>query len=297
MELRLLRSFVAVAEERHFGRAAERLHMAQPPLSQQIRRLENELGVQLLHRTTRRVELAPAGEVLLARARAILEAVEQAAEDSRRAATGEVGRISIGFTGSTTYEMLPVVASALRQELPGVELELHGEMLTPAQVLGLVDGSLDVGLLRPPVRERSLTVEVIRSEPLIAALPAGHRLAAADAVPVEELADEPFVAYPSQFRSVLHDAVEEACAVHGFLPSVAIEAAETSTLVSFVAAGVGVSLVPASTTAMTVTGAVYRPLEGDAPQVQLAIASRAGDESAALRRALGFIHDAVRSIP
>jgi DNA-binding transcriptional LysR family regulator len=134
VELRHLRYFVAVAEERHFGRAAERLHIAQPPLSQQIRRLEAELGAPLLHRTTRRVELSPAGEVLLPRAREILAAVDAATHDARRAARGEYGSLAIGFTGSATYAMLPALATALRTALPGVALDLRGEMLTPAQV-------------------------------------------------------------------------------------------------------------------------------------------------------------------
>jgi DNA-binding transcriptional LysR family regulator len=297
MELRHLRYFLAVAEERHFGRAAERLHMAQPPLSQQIRRLEAELGVELLHRTTRRVELSPAGEVLLERARGILDAADAAAEDCRRAAAGEIGRLSVGFTGSTTYALLPSVATALREALPGVELELHGELITPAQVEGLLEGRLDLGLLRPPVRAHELTVEVIRSEPLVAVLPSTHRLAEADAVAVADLAEEPFVAYAPHLRSVLLGAVEEACAAHGFQPRVAMPVTETSTLVSFVAAGVGVSLVPASVGGMTVAGAVYRPLADDTTRVQIALAWRSDDQSSVLERALRIVHSAVMRRP
>jgi DNA-binding transcriptional LysR family regulator len=289
MELRHLRYFVAVAEERHFGRAAERLHIAQPPLSQQIRRLEAELGAPLLHRTTRRVELAPAGEVLLARAREILAAVDAATEDARRAARGEFGRLAIGFTGSATYALLPALADALRDALPGVVLELRGELLTPAQVGGLLDGTLDLGLLRPPVREHSLEVEILRREPLVAVLPATHRLAAAPTVPLEQLEDEPFVMYPSHFRSVLHDAVEDTCAAHGFHPRVALEVSETATLVSFVAAGLGVSLGPDSVRHMTVEGAVYRPLAREAAEVELAIAWRRDDDAPVLRRALAVV--------
>lgn len=294
MELRHLRYFVAVAEERHFGRAAERLHIAQPPLSQQIRRLEAELGVTLLHRTTRSVEVAPAGEVLLVRAREILAAVDGATEDTRRAARGEFGRLAVGFTGSATYELLPKLAAALRSALPGVALNLRGELLTPAQVASLLDGTLDLGLLRPPVRERELAVEVVRREPLVAVLPEAHPLAAADAVPLEELKGEPFVVYPSHFRSVVHDAVEETCEAHGFLPRVALEVSETATLVSFVAAGLGVSLVPESVRHMTVRGAVYRPLAGDAATVELAVAWRRDDETAVLARALEVIRSDLR---
>jgi DNA-binding transcriptional LysR family regulator len=295
VDLRRLRYFVAVAEERHFGRAAERLHMAQPPLSQQIRRLESELGVTLLHRTTRSVELAPAGEVLLVRAREILAAVDDASEDTRRAARGEFGRLAVGFTGSATYELLPKVAAALRSALPGVVLDLRGELLTPAQVAGLLDGTLDLGLLRPPVRERELAVEVVRSEPLVAVLPEAHPLAAADAVPLEELASEPFVVYPSHFRSVVHDAVEDTCEAHGFLPRVALEVSETSTLVSFVAAGLGVSLVPESVRHMTVHGAVYRPLTGEAAAVELAVAWRRDEVTPALERAVEVVRGGLGS--
>jgi len=293
MELRHLRSFVAVAEERHFGRAAERLHMAQPPLSQQIRRLEAELGATLLHRTTRSVELAPAGDVLLVRAREILALVEGATEDARRAARGEFGRLAVGFTGSATYALLPQVAAALRSELPGVVLDLRGELLTPAQVERLLDGRLDVGLLRPPVRDGDLAVEVVRSEPLVAVLPEAHPLAEADSVPLEELEGEPFVVYPSHFRSVVHDAVEATCAAHGFHPRVALEVSETATLVSFVAAGLGVSLVPESVRHMTVHGAVYRPLARDAAAVELAVAWRRADTSPVLERALEVVRRSV----
>lgn len=297
MELRRLRYFVAVAEERHFGRAAARLHIAQPPLSVQIRRLEAEVGAPLLHRTTRSVQLAPAGEVLLARAREILAAVDAAAEDARRAARGEYGRLAIGFTGSATYALLPALAAALREALPGVELDLRGELLTPAQVAHLLDGTLDLGLLRPPVRERELQVEVLRREPLVAVLPEGHALAAADTLPLEELRDEPFVTYPSHFRSVLHDAVEDACAAHGFRPRAAHEVGETATLVSFVAAGLGVSLVPESVRHMTVEGAVYRPLAKAAPAVELAVAWRPDDATPMLARALDVVRTCVATAP
>jgi len=289
VELRHLRYFVAVAEERHFGRAAARLHIAQPPLSQQIRRFEAELGEPLLYRTTRSVELSPAGEVLLERGREILAAVDAAVDDARRAARGEYGRLAVGFTGSTTYTLLPSLAAALREQLPGVMLDLRGELLTPAQVALLLDGTLDLGFLRPPVRERDLLTEVLHSEPLVAVLPASHPLADADAVPLERLEGERFVMYPSLFRSVVHDAVEDACAAHGFKPVAAHEVAETSTLVSFVAAGLGVSLVPASVAKMTIEGAIYRPLASDRTRVELAVAWRSEDERPVLVRALDVI--------
>ena len=231
--------------------------------------------------------------MLLARAREILAAVDAAAEDTRRAGRGEFGRLAIGFTGSATYELLPALAAALRNALPGVELELRGELLTPAQVSGLLDGTLDLGLLRPPVRERSLELEILRREPLVAVLPATHRLAASAVVPLEQLEEEPFVTYPSHFRSVLHDAVEDTCAAHGFRPRVALEVSETATLVSFVAAGLGVSLVPDSVRHMTVEGAVYRPLARAAAEVELAVAWRRDDEAPVLERALEVVRGAL----
>src|ERR1700743_1891693 len=152
MELRRIQYFVAVAEEAHVGRAAERLRMAQPPLSQQIKALEAEMGVVLFHRSTRKVELTPAGERFLDRARAILADVDDALTEAGTVAAGMVGRIAIGFTGSATYDLLPSLVRVLRADLPGIELDIHGEMLTPDQVTALTDGTLDLGLLRPPVR-------------------------------------------------------------------------------------------------------------------------------------------------
>lgn len=293
MELRHLRYFVAVAEERHFGRAAERLHIAQPPLSHQIRQLETELKVTLLHRTTRSVELTPAGELFVERARSILASVEATTVDVARAAAGEVGRLALGFTGSATYELLPTIARVLREELPGITLELFGEMLTPRSVAGLLDRSLDLAFLRPPVREPDLAVHVVRREPLIAALPEQHPLAALTSVPLAQLAGERFISYPSHYRSVVRDAVIDACSKAGFSPNVVQEVGETSTLAVFVAAGLGVALVPASVQHLHITGTVYRPLAGTTEEVALALAYRAEDDSPVLRRALARIHSLV----
>lgn len=293
MDLQYLRSFVAVAEERQFARAAERLHVAQPWLSQQIRRIEAELGVPVFERTTRRVDLTPAGVALLPRAREILAAVQSAAEDARSAAGGELGRVVVGFTGSATYALLPRVAKELRIALPRVELELHGEMLTPAQVTGLLERRIDIGLLRPPVRRPEVCVQVVGREPLLAAVPIGHALAAEPVISLRELAREPFVSYVSDLRSVVYDAVECACEAHGFVPNVVLKAAETATLVSFVAAGLGVALVPASAAHLRMQGAVYRPLAEATPRVELALAWRSDDERALTRRALELASAAV----
>jgi DNA-binding transcriptional LysR family regulator len=294
MELRHLRYFVAVAEECHFGRAALRLHIAQPPLSQQIRQLEAELGVQLLVRTTRRVELTPAGGRYLERARAILASVDAAGEEAALVADGRIGRVAIGFTGSATYELLPRLSRALRRQSPGLELDLRGELLTPSQVAGLGDGTLDVGFLRPPVRDPGIEVHPLRREPLVMVLPETHPQASSSQISLATLADEAFITYPSPHRSVVHDAVLDACQSAGFTPR-ATEVAETSTLVSFVAAGLGVALVPASVQHLRITGAVYRPLTGDSPTVELAMATRRGESSPAVRRVLALAEELLQA--
>lgn len=295
MELRHLRYFVAVAEECHFGRAAQRLHIAQPPLSQQIRQLEAELGVQLLTRSTRRVELTPAGARYLERARSILAGVDAAWDEAVRVADGRMGRVAIGFTGSATYELLPSLSRTLREQSPGLELDLRGELLTPSQVAGLLDGTLDVGFLRPPTRDPGIEVHPLRREPLVVVLPETHPQAAHEQVSLADLADEMFISYPSHHRSVVHDAVLEACQSAGFTPR-ATEVAETSTLVSFVAADLGVALVPASVQHLRITGAVYRPLADAAPMVELAVATRRGDASPAVRRVVALAQELLRPV-
>ena len=269
---------MAVAEELHFGRAAARLHISQSPLSQSIQALEHELGVPLLERTTRRVALLPAGEAFLPRAREALAAAAAAGADARAVAEGALGHLAIGFTGSVTYALLPMLAKAIRAQLPRLALDLRGEMLTPAQVAGLTSEQLDLGLLRPPVNHADLSIEPVGSEPLVAVLPESHPLACLDAVPVSRLRDEAFITYPSAFRSVVHDAVLATCAENGFVPIVAMETGETSTLVSLVAADAGVALVPATSQMMTVAGAVYRPLLGTTQSVQIAMAWRTHDD-------------------
>jgi DNA-binding transcriptional LysR family regulator len=286
MELRHLRYYVAVAEECHFGRAAERLHIAQPPLSQQIKALESELGVRLLNRSTRKVELTPAGERFLDRARGILASLDAAGVEAARIASGEVGRLALGFTGTATYELLPTLARVLHEDMPGIELDLKGEMLTPRQVTALGDGTIDVGFLRPPVNDPGLEVRVLRREPLIAALPESHPLADRPSVRLADLKAETFISYPSHRRSVVHDAVFAACRRAGFQPTEVQEVAETSTLVAFVAAGLGVALVPASVQHLHITGATFKPLAGTTGEVELAVAWRKGDDSPVLARVL-----------
>lgn len=298
MELRHLRYFRAVAEERHFGRAAARLHMAQPPLSQQIRQLEHELGVQLLRRTTRRVDLTPAGEAYLARVRSILAAVDCAGREAQRIGTGLEGRLVVGCVGSATYSLLPALARVLREELPGIDFFFRGEMLSPDQAAALRDGSIDLGLMRPlgdAERQPDLTRHVLRRERYIVALPEGHRLAARTRLRVADLRDEPLIVHAGGGRSAMHDVVIALCRDAGFEPAVQHEVAETSTLVTFVAAGLGLAVVPEPVSELVVAGAIYRPLAARARMDLLAV-TRADDESAALSRALRVLDTQVRTL-
>ncbi|GAB3083125.1 LysR family transcriptional regulator [Nocardioides zeae] len=279
MELRHLRSFTALVEHRHFGRAAESLHLAQPALSQQIKQLERELGTTLFTRTTRRVEVTEAGERLLRHARTVLADVDDTLADMARFAAGRAGRVSVGFVGTATYDVLPGVARRVRETLPDVELELRGEVLSPALAAGLRDRTYDLAVVRPGVDE-PLTLLPLRTERLVAVLPREHRLAHHRRLDLAQLADEPFVTHPSGHRSSFQRTVLEACAAAGFTPDPVLEVAETATLVVFVAAGLGVALVPEPVRSLGHEGVVYVPLHR-APTAELALAHRPGDLSPA----------------
>lgn len=272
MELRHLRYFVAVGEELHFGRAADRLHIAQPPLSQQIRQLERELGVSLLTRTTRSVELTPAGRAYLQRAIEILDAVGDAGGQARRIAAGVEGRLVIGCVGSATYSLLPQLVRALGESLPGVEVGLRGEMLAPAQLEALRSGALDLALLRPPVLGEGIFTETVRRDRLLVALPTNHSLAGQTELTVAALRDEDFVVHAGHGRSTMSNLVENICADAGFVPRVRQEVSETSTLVTLVAAGLGVAIVPDPTAALDIAGVRYVPLAPAALGIDLVAA-------------------------
>ncbi len=287
--LRHLRYFVAVAEERHFGRAAERLHIAQPPLSQQIRRLEAELGVELFVRTTRRVDLTPAGVAYLEKARAILAFVEEAAHETRRVAAGVVGRLTIGCVGSVTYSLLPALSRRLTEELPGVDFSFRGEMLASEQVEALGNGRIDVALLRPPVADGSITVTHLRRDRLVAAVPADHPLAHKKQIRVSDLDGLPLIVHSADRRSTMYDVVRRLCRDAGFDPVIKHEVGETSTLVTLVAGGLGVAVVPEQVSALSLGGLAYRPLVRPATTVELAVAHRADRAEPHLARTLDVI--------
>ncbi len=288
MELRHLRYFVAVAEELHFARAARRLHMAQPPLSQQIKSLEDELGVRLFDRSHRRVRLTDAGAAFLTGARRTLATAERAADAARRAARGETGRLAIGYVASVAYQLLPAILRAFRRRAPDVTLVLE-EMSSAEQSRALAAGTLDVGFVRrPPPIEPGLAGIVVRREPIVLALPRGHALAALRVIRLSELRAEPFIVFPARPRPSWADVAIDLCRRAGFEPAVAQEAIEMTSALSLVAAGIGITLVPASVRAIRRPGVVFRPI-APAPMSELVLVRRAEPASEIVTRFLDVV--------
>ena len=282
MELRHLRAFLVVAEELHFGRAARRLHMSQPPLSQQIKRLEQEVGARLLDRSTREVALTSAGRAFRAEARRALDAVDAACTAARRAERGDTGTIRLGFTGPSSYHVLPALARRFGEDNPGVRLVLAPPSFSGELTGALRDGEIDLGFVRLPVSAPGLTVRTLQREPFVAVLPDRHPLAGADVIDLPELADDPFVAYPAMRGSVLRDKLGAACLTAGFSPRIVQEAPDTHTLVSLVGTGIGVTLLPAAARHLVLEGVRYLPLRDVAIDVPLGMAWREDDPNPAL---------------
>ena len=294
MELRHLRYFVAVAEELHFGRAAERLFMAQPPLSQQIQQLERELGVTLFQRTSRRVQLTPAGEAFLPESRQVLAGVETATQAARRAATGEIGRLGIGFAASATYDLLPAVLHDFRERFPEIALSLQ-ELNAAEQTQALHDRRIQVGFARPYVETSKVRVEAVLREPFLVALPESHPLARQTDLALSQLADELFVSFPEQPPPSYAQAVRRVCETAGFTPRVVQEVREMQTAISLVAAGLGIALLPASVRHLHRDGVAYCALREPAPRTELAVVSRQDDPSPVLQNFLAVVREQVQS--
>ena len=284
MEIRQLQYFVTVARTRHFGRAAERLHMAQSPLSQAIRQLEAQLGTALFTRTTRRVELTPAGKAFLQDAERILDSVEAARTRVQLVGAGSTGLLRIGTTGLAALRQLPQLARIAAREVPGLVLRFRPDLLTPAQEAALEEDRIDLAVLRPPLRRAGLTSRLITRERLVLAVPQSHRLAGEEPVGLAEMPDEEFVVYGVE-GSVVDTVVTQACLAAGFLPRRTHQAAETSIVLTLVAAGLGVALLPESVLALHVEGIRFVPVADDV-HIDLALAWRSDDLSPALARLL-----------
>ncbi len=260
MELRHLRSFVVLAEEQHFHRAAERLHIAQPALSQQIKRLEQELHAPLFVRTTRSVELTDAGRVLLAEARRVLAAADRAASAVQHAASGELGTVRIGFVASAALGLVPRILLAVQERWPRLELQLV-EATTEEQLRALRDGEMDLGIARElQQRLPDLRVRRLLEERLIVAVHETHPLAAREKVALADLREERFIVFPRTRVSRLLDHIMELCAAAGFRPEIAHEAVQFPTILGLAAANTGIAIVPDSMRALRLPGLRYLDL-------------------------------------
>jgi DNA-binding transcriptional LysR family regulator len=278
MELRHLRYFVAVADELHFGRAAERLHISQPPLSQQIRALEAELGLDLFSRSGRTIKLTPAGKEFLVYARQVLAQVEQGVRSAQAVQRGETGRLTVGFITSMAYTYLPWVLRVFRSRFPKVELVLT-EQETWSQLQAIAEERLHVGIVRGPVDTPGLASVTALSEPFVVALPENHVLAAARTVQLRKLVQEEFILFPREIGGHFYTQLMRLFQEAGFVPKVAQEAVQMHVVAGLVSAGIGVALVPASVELLPMRGVVYRPLSGSRGNAETAIVHRQGDNS------------------
>jgi DNA-binding transcriptional LysR family regulator len=288
---RLLSQFIAVAEELHFGRAAVRLHMAQPPLSQAIKHLEELVGVPLLTRSKHFVALTPAGVAFLEEARELLAHGQRAIETARLASQGLTGRITIGFVGSVSYELLPRILRDFRTQFPSIHVDLR-ELTSTEQIESLRARKIDLGIVRLPLNNAAdMNIRTIEVERFVAVLPRDHRLSAAHTLRLEDLADEAFMIFPSERIPSLHAKFLMACEEAGFSPRIALEAWQMASMVSLAAAGMGVVLLPAQVRNSPHPGVVYKDLSNRSEHFELKIAAawRPDDISAGVQSMLSVL--------
>jgi DNA-binding transcriptional LysR family regulator len=293
-DLNQLRCFVAVAEELHFGRAAIRLHMTQPPLSRQIQLIEHNIGTPLFTRTNRMVRLTPAGRGLLPDALTILRLAEKAHQSALRAGLGEAGRLVIGFTAASSYEFLPEMLARLRRTLPGIDLELR-EMVSRWQLDALDNGQLDIGLLRPPPPGRDgLRSVCVAREALVAAMPLEHPLAKRRGLHLKDFDGRAMVMYSPDEASYFHDLVRHVFARIGAKPQYGQHVSQVHSVLAVVRSGLGAALVPETASRLWHEGIVYRKLGGFDPlkPVELHLAWQHGNDNPALAKALPLLKSA-----
>jgi DNA-binding transcriptional LysR family regulator len=291
MEMRQLRYFAAVAEELHFGRAAERMNICQPPLSQQIKNLEDELGAQLFLRNNKKVSLTQAGAAFFEEVKEILRRVDAAADMVQGIVRGISGRISLGLVLPAMDTFLPDAIRTFRSQYPLVQIQLR-EMSTLAQLTALRAGQITMGVMRLFGHDtRDLIVESMLQEPYVLALPSGHRLATLDVVPLGSLDRESLVFFPRHLHPALHDKIMACFVAAGATPVITQEPTTKFASIALVAADLGVALVPASAQKQIRRGVVYRPVVGDLPLVELSLVWRGETESQALLNLVRIVHE------
>ena len=284
MELRHIRYFLAVAAERNFSRAAARVGIGQPPLSQQIKDLETEIGAPLFHRVAHGAELTAAGRAFLETVRDMPAAAERAAQAARRAARGETGSLRLGFSTSASFnEVVASTIRAFRGAYPEVALTLV-EDYSARLVAGLGEGALDAAFIRPDAAAaHAFKLKPLPDEPLVVALPARHRAAGRKAIDLALLKDDPFLLFPREMGPGLYDIMVGICRAAGFEPKIGQMAPQLASAIMLVAGGMGVLLVPASLQQIRVKGVAFRPIAGLTPTVPLVLAHRGTDGSAIVR--------------
>jgi DNA-binding transcriptional LysR family regulator len=295
MELRRLKCFIAVAECLHFGRAAQRLNIVQSAVSQQVKLLEEELGVKLLQRSRHRVELTEAGRVLLIEARRAVHQTLEAARRARDAGAGKLGRLRLGFVDNALWAVLPPILRTFRDRYPNVDLSLQ-QLDRSQQVQALEFREVDIGVLPAPAPGRGFESELLVAAPLILALPADHRLARRTRVPLRLLADEPFVSFPPSMNTRLLEMTTAACTAAGFRPSVVQEAQQVSTLLTLVSCGIGITLVPKWVAAPHPPGIVYREIANAPPRYELLLVWQAGNRDSTLLNFRGVVSEVIQSM-
>lgn len=293
MELRHLKYFVAVAEELHFGRAAAKVQITQPVISEQIRRLEQELGVKLFFRTKRTVELTEPGKIFFSEAQEILERVEKAVCALQKADRGELGSLTIGYTGPALYTILPKIIKAFQNSYPQVELILK-EICTDEQVEAFNTGNIEVGFLHPPVDSDFEFISIMK-EKMILALPEDNSLATLTPVPIEKLSNQSFILFPQKVGPVLYSRIFTMCQQAGFIPKVVQEVTPQPTMIGLVAAGIGVSFVSQSLQNINLPGVVYRELDVSTPELELSAAWKTEKISPVLQAFLKIVQKMVLS--
>jgi DNA-binding transcriptional LysR family regulator len=287
MKNRRLACFVALAEELHFRRAAERCHMTQPALSQHIRLLEEELQVQLVHRNNRNVALTPAGEALAEGARQNLKQLEQIAQVVKRTARGEVGRLIIGSTAPAMFIALPEIIRQFNKQLPDVGLMVH-EMNTAEQLEALRRGAIQLGLVHPPVSDDSILCRQIAEMPYKLAMSDTNPLARKRKLKLKDLASENFIIFPRKVGPLLYDRILSLCQDAGFSPKIVHEAHPAQTLIALAAADFGVGWIASIHQQFPRPGVVYRDIIGPAPKLTIGVVYNNGDTSPAIEKFLAI---------
>lgn len=294
MELRHLIYFITVAEELHFGRAAERLQMTQPPLSKQIQQLEDEIGVKLFKRNKRHVELTTAGKIFLTEAKEVLDRLDQAVDTAQRAQRGEFGRLVIGFVGSATYDILPQFVREYRRRFPHVSVVFH-ELSTPAQINALLDRQIDIGLLHPPVASTLIETTPVKLGHAALSLPKHHPLAKKKKIPIEDLRNMSFIVVSRDIWPGLYDEFLSLFQHTDFSPKIIQETTEYQMVVGLVSAGIGIGVVPATAEKLFNLDVVYREIAEYPLHAVLSMAWLKTNENPAVQQFVALAEQSVKS--